>query len=200
MVPHKQKIHATETLQNRNENQQKLWINKNQLFRLTIHIRLGSEGTVRQFGYVYFTIMNFISVILFQTAFQVLTTKSRWWARAAASRRRWQQAASLDGHHCPNTSAVTISQQPKNTQKNLLPQNSAHFYSLNDSICFYAIFLYRERNAFDFSKQFRNFAAWRAWIPVGGRSRRGLTLTWAHPAARAPPNDFRAILAKILAD
>lgn len=150
MVPHKQKIHATETLQNRNENQQKLWINKNQLFRLTIHIRLGSEGTVRQFGYVYFTIMNFISVILFQTAFQVLTTKSRWWARAAASRRRWQQAASLDGHHCPNTSAVTISQQPKNTQKNLLPQNSAHFYSLNDSICFYAIFLYRERNAFVF--------------------------------------------------
>lgn len=137
----------------------------------------------------------------FQRAFQVLTTRSRWWARAAASRLRWQQAASLDGHHCPDTSALTISLHPKkHPKKPFLLRNSPHFYSLNDSICFYAIFLYRERNAFDFSKQYRNFAACRAWIPVGGRSRRQLTLTCAHPAARAHPNDFRAILAKILAD
>lgn len=116
----------------------KLQINTNQLCRLTIlidfHCPVSSEAfALRQWLFSY--------ELVYIRGIRVLTTRSRWWARAAANRRRWQRAASLDGHHCPNVLSVTMSrQQQKKHPKNPLVRNSLHFNSLNVLICFYVIF------------------------------------------------------------
>lgn len=67
-----------------------------------------------------------------------LTTKSRWWALAAADTRRWQPAASLR-HHSPHTLSMPITTLKKSTHEKNIPYSNMTvlFFSLFENVRFW---------------------------------------------------------------
>lgn len=108
---------------------------------------------------------------------------------------REQQQTGGDDDRPHRTTDITVFTRPprphsKTSKKFVTPRfPSVKFWNMNSFFrCVW------------FSKEYRIRGVSRAWIPVRERSRARLTLAGAHPAASAAQNDFRAILAKILAD